>query len=150
MDREYERPQSSFVARVRAALITLLLIGAMPVANAATFVVTKIADTNDGVCDADCSGRESVIAANALAGADSITLPAGVYTLTLGAAGEDAAASGDLDILESLTINGAGARTTIIDGNANDRIIEFHKNIGSSALSNMTLRNGSAPGRRRR
>ena len=31
----------------------------------AVFTVTKIADTNDGVCDADCSLREAVAAANA-------------------------------------------------------------------------------------
>ncbi len=33
-------------------------------AQAATFTVTKTADTNDGVCDADCSFREAILAAN--------------------------------------------------------------------------------------
>ncbi len=37
-----------------------------------TFTVTKTADTNDGVCDADCSLREAITAANALAGTDTI------------------------------------------------------------------------------
>ncbi len=46
--------------------------------------VTKTADTNDGVCDAsDCSLREAVDNANACAGAQTIKLPAGAYTLTL-------------------------------------------------------------------
>ena len=41
-------------------------------AQAATFTVTKTADTNDGACDADCSLREAIIAANAAVGADVI------------------------------------------------------------------------------
>ena len=39
---------------------------------ATTFTVTKTADTNDGVCDADCSLREAITAANANAGTDTI------------------------------------------------------------------------------
>src|SRR3990167_3557631 len=40
--------------------------------NAATYTVTKTADTSDGTCDADCSLREAIVAANANAGADTI------------------------------------------------------------------------------
>jgi CSLREA domain-containing protein len=40
--------------------IFLLAIGV----NAATYVVTKTDDTNDGVCNADCSLREAITAAN--------------------------------------------------------------------------------------
>jgi hypothetical protein len=43
MERECKRPKGSFVLRVRALFVTLLLIGAMPIANAATYVVTKTA-----------------------------------------------------------------------------------------------------------
>ena len=39
---------------------------------AATFTVTKIADTNDGVCDADCSFREAIRAAVSAAGDDTV------------------------------------------------------------------------------
>ncbi|MDX1545470.1 MAG: GEVED domain-containing protein, partial [Rhodothermales bacterium] len=84
---------------------------------AAVFVVTKTADTADGTCDADCSLREAVRAANATPGADVITVPAGTYTLTR-TTGEDsfanAALHGDLDINDDVTINGAGAGSTII------------------------------------
>src|SRR5262245_17974033 len=38
----------------------------------ATFTVTKIADTNDGTCNADCSLREAINAANATAGTNTI------------------------------------------------------------------------------
>ena len=65
---------------------------------AATFMVTKTADTNDGACNADCSLREAITAANATPGADTITVPAGTYQLTLANAGgtnEDANATGD-------------------------------------------------------
>src|SRR6266404_7516418 len=71
-----------------------------------TFVVTKSADTNDGVCNADCSLREAVAAANALSGADIITFNMGVgagfvqspINLTLG----------EIVITGDLTINGPG------------------------------------------
>ena len=52
-------------------------------ARAATFTVTKTADTADGSCDADCSLREAVIAANANAGADTITTEAQKLFATL-------------------------------------------------------------------
>lgn len=40
--------------------------------HAATYTVTKTSDTIDGTCDADCSIREAITAANANAGADTI------------------------------------------------------------------------------
>lgn len=67
----------------------LLLLWLAPVmmdrvtVHAATFTVTKTADTADGACNADCSLREAIIAANAAATTDTIQLPAGLYTLTL-------------------------------------------------------------------
>uniref|UniRef100_UPI00286B474C FG-GAP repeat domain-containing protein n=1 Tax=Tabrizicola sp. TaxID=2005166 RepID=UPI00286B474C len=80
-------------------------------APTATFAVTKTTDTNDGTCNADCSLREAVVAANAAAGADIITLPSGTYQLTR--SGDDnTAANGDLDINTDITINGGGAAST--------------------------------------
>ena len=59
--------------------------------------------------------RGAIIAANANGGADTITLPAGTYTLTR--VGNDSTCqNGDLDINGSLTINGAGPATTIVQG----------------------------------
>src|SRR6266511_211883 len=69
------------------------------------FEVTKTADTNDGACDGDCSLREAISAANAAPGADTITVPAGTYLLTLlnsGGINEDLNATGDLDVRDSL------------------------------------------------
>ena len=50
----------------------------------------------------DASGhislRSAIMAADAKPNADTIIVPAGMFTLTLAGAGEDAAATGDLDI----------------------------------------------------
>lgn len=43
-----------------------------PPSHAATFTVTKTADTNDGSCNVDCSLREAVAAANSNTGFDTI------------------------------------------------------------------------------
>lgn len=110
-------------------------------AFAATFTVTKVADTNDGVCDADCSLREAITAANASAGADTITVPAGTYTLSIAGTGEDANASGDLDITDDLTINGAGNTATIIDGADIDRVLEVRPGA-TVAIDEVTIQNG--------
>jgi hypothetical protein len=85
--------------------------------------------------------------ANDHAGADTITLPAGVYNLTIAGAGEDAAATGDLDITGSLTktsgltINGAGAATTIIDGG--DLGSVFDVVSGTASISGVTIQDGN-------
>ena len=89
----------------------------IPSAPSATFVVTKIADTNDGTCNADCSLREAHVAANGAAGADMVTLPNGTYQLTIangGGTNEDGGANGDIDVNQDLTLNGTAAATTII------------------------------------
>ena len=79
------------------------------------------------LCDADCSLREAVIAANAAAGADVIALPAGTLTLSIAGVAEQAAATGDLDILAAggtVTVRGAGVAATTIDANQVDRVFE--------------------------
>ena len=136
-------PSSSWRAFL-SVVAGLLLYSISPFADAATFTVTKTADTNDGTCNGDCSLREAITAANAAAGTDTITLPAGTYTLSIAGANEDANATGDLDITESVTINGVSAATTIVDGGAIDRV--FDVLAGTSAINNVTIRNGLAPG----
>lgn len=129
-----------------ALLVALAALGIGPPrrAAAATFTVTKTADTNDGTCNADCSLREAISAANA-AGADTITLPAGTYTLTIPGAPEDANATGDLDVTQDLTITGAGPGTTVIDGGGLDNVIEALGTAGLT-INSVTVRNGSGAG----
>ena len=86
---------STVRTRGRACLFVLLL--AAGAASADTFTVTSTADTDDGTCDADCTLREAINAANANTGADIIdfSVPAG-STITLGTS--LANIDGDLDI----------------------------------------------------
>ncbi len=94
-----------------------------PVCGVTDYIVTKSDDSNDGVCDADCSLREAVINANACAGHQTIHIPADGYTLTLVGDGEDAAATGDLDITDDVTIIGTGVPS--VHGFHSDRVFEI-------------------------
>jgi len=110
------------------------------------------ADLRDGICDADLEAeglqitlRAAVMHANATPGADTITLPAGLYKLTRGGFDEQEAVLGDLDVTDDLTIVGAGWTDTIVDGRkAKDRVFDLHE--GSSlVLEGFTVRRGAAP-----
>lgn len=61
----------------RLLIFLVLLTGGACMAQAATYTVTKTADTNDGVCDADCSLREAIVQANINAGQDTIAFAIG-------------------------------------------------------------------------
>jgi CSLREA domain-containing protein len=120
---------------VKAILATgWLLAAALPsVAQAAPFTVNSTADAvdahpDDGVCATAqnvCTLRAAIQETNALAGADTITLPASMYTLSIPGPFEDQAATGDLDITDDLTLTGAGAANTIIDGGGLDRVFDI-------------------------
>ncbi|MBL0164967.1 MAG: Ig-like domain repeat protein [Xanthomonadales bacterium] len=144
-------PTSSF------ALPSLIVLGKgavaasiLPSATSATFNVSKTADTNDGVCNADCSLREAIGAANVSAGADTVIVPAGTYQLTIGNSGnvnEDNNAQGDLDVNDAVTIIGAGSATTIVragttTSNGIDKVIAFNPLCISpmaTAISGVTI-----------
>lgn len=117
-----------------------------PVSITTNFNVTKIDDTNDGVCDADCSLREAIIAANAQPGADSVIVPAGIYTLTIPGTGEDAGATGDLDITDDLTLTGVSAETTVIDGAGIDLVVEVTGTVTPTVvIDRVAIRGGYNP-----
>ncbi len=121
----------------------IILAGCTPVPNcAATYTVTKIADTNDGVCSlGDCSLREAVLNANACPGSQVINLPTGGYTLTLDGDDEDLGETGDLDITDDLTIVGILPPPSIHGG------IEraFHIHSGATVVfDQIWLADGSA------
>ena len=144
----------ALLALIAAALVPLFS-GGQP-AHAATIAVNTTDDELNA--DGDCSLREAIQAANtdaavdacpAGSGADTIVVPTGTYTLSIPGAGEDANATGDLDITADLTLSGADAATTIIDGAALDRV--FHivrwRSLGCTVeISGMTIRNGSPDG----
>ena len=132
-----------------AALLALSLLQGQ-VAHAATITVNTTDDELNS--DGDCSLREALLAANtdaavdaciAGSGADTILLAAGIYTLSIPGTNEDAAATGDLDIADDLTLTGAGALTTVIDGNQIDRVIEVADSV-TAHVSGVTIRNGES------
>ncbi len=114
--------------------------GSLALADALT--VTKTEDTNDGVCDADCSLREAIVAANVRPGADTITVPAGTYSLTR-TGGDDSIDVGDLDITEALTLRGQGFGATIVDSNGLDRGFEIHPGASEVTLAQVSIINGN-------
>jgi CSLREA domain-containing protein len=90
--------------RIILALFLFVLISVG--ANAATYTVSKIADTADGVCDADCSLREAIQTANATPADDTIIFDSAVFAIQ-----RTIVLDGDLFYLEitnngSLSING--------------------------------------------
>lgn len=103
-------------------------------AQAATLTVTKIADTADGVCDADCSLREAIIAA---AANDTIQFDPMVFavprTISL--------TISEFAITKNLTINGPGVDLLIIDGINNKRIFNIQVN-NTLTVNNLTMLNG--------
>ncbi|HEX5758430.1 MAG TPA: choice-of-anchor Q domain-containing protein [Thermoanaerobaculia bacterium] len=125
------------------ALAGALLLAALP-AGAAVFTPTRFDDPAVGACNADCSLREAVVAANANPGADVIALGPGTYLLTIAGPGEDAAASGDLDVTGELVILGDGAASTVIDTRGADRLIDLHG--AALELVGVTLAGGTVAG----
>ena len=135
------------------ALVWAVLAGGRSQAQASTFTVNTTLDeqdayTGDGICETapgngTCSLRAAVQESNSLPNADVIVLPAGVYTLTLAGILEDWSRYGDLDILGVLTLQGAGAEVTIIDGNQLDRVIDLSWSPVELEISGVTIRNGN-------
>jgi len=134
------------LARVLPLVLLALVLGSVLVARQAAiggpaqFTVTKTDDTADGICDSDCSLREAIIAANASAGHSTINVPAGKYEITRGS-GDDSGLMGDFDITTEVTIVGAGADQTFIDGNHLDTVINVIHG-GDATLQDLTVQNG--------
>jgi CSLREA domain-containing protein len=125
-------------------VVVLVALWLMPSGRALanTFQVTKVLDTNNGTCDGGCSLREAIIAANQHPGPDSILVPAGTYVL-MQVGQEENVYAGDLDIHDDVTIIGAGAESTIIDGNRTDRVFHIH-GAAVVRMSDLAIQNGVA------
>ncbi len=114
-----------------------------------TYTVNTTQDENDANKVAgDLSLREAIIESNANPGANTIVVPAGTYNLTISGAGETAGQTGDLDITNSVTIEGAGAASTIINGNGLDRVFYIFGSsttVPSVSISGVTVEGGLSP-----
>src|SRR5436309_4072934 len=133
-----------------------LMAGGVPAWGAVqTYTVNSTADlpnssTTSKMCATAtgvCTLRAAIQASNANVGTDTIILPASAsaYRLTIAGRNEDAAATGDLDITDAVTITGAGASSVIIDGNGIDRVFDVFAN-GTTTISGVTIRNGKPGG----
>jgi len=134
----------------------VIVLSVSPTA-AATITVDSSLDDLDLPPNGNCTLREAIVAANTNATVDAcvagqqgpgvtdvVIVPAGIYTLSISGTGEDQAQTGDLDLNDSVSIEGVGARLTIIDGGGLDRVFDV---AGvAAAISDVTLRNGHAGG----
>ena len=135
--------QSKWLILLIFGLLLILITSCTPAPFCApTYTVTKIADTNDGVCSpGDCSLREAVLNANACTGHHTINLPVGGYELTIDGDDEDLGETGDLDITKDLTINGILPPPSVHGGIERS----FHIHSGATVIfDHIWLTGGSA------
>jgi CSLREA domain-containing protein len=122
-----------------AALVAGLALSAPHSAEAA--VTIKVDTPSDELnVDGDCSLREALAAANtdkkvdackAGNGTDTIAVPAGTYTLTLGS----------LAITSKLKVSGAGASKTLIDGGGAATALTVASGA-TATIASLTIQNG--------
>jgi CSLREA domain-containing protein len=140
------RAHAGIVRNARCAC-ALLFAAWAPALLAVTFTVNSVVDVpdanpGDGICrtapdNSVCTLRAAIMESNALPGLDRIDLQANVTYVLTRSGKDDTGLNGDLDVLDSVTIVGAGAASTIIDGNGvatGDRIMEVVRCIGNAAL----------------
>jgi CSLREA domain-containing protein len=131
--------------RSRAFKLILLLSFISVLAGsswAATFTVTKIEDTNDGVCDTDCSLREAVEAANAAATDDVIVFDPNVFSTprTIILSGTEIAITGN----GSFRLEGPGASLLTISGNNASGVLSIGSS-GTAEIDGVTISDGNLP-----
>ncbi len=127
----------------RKMVVRLLADGSLDLPPARTLTVTKTADTNDGVCDSDCSLREAVAAANVNVESSQINFDAALFSvpqiITL--------TSGELVIADNhrLTISGAGANLITVSGNNQSRVFKINRDA-VVIISQLTITGGNGAG----
>jgi CSLREA domain-containing protein len=144
-ERENRRRTRQLSAAAGAALGATVLFA--PSAQAATFTVNTLEDSDDGDCgDDDCSLREAADEANADAAADTINFASGL-TGTIALTDTD----GDIPIYAETTITGPGADVITVSGEDNYRIFYVNaENVGDTydpvTITGLTLANGNTTG----
>lgn len=111
-----------------------------------TLIDAPDAAPGDGACATAagaCSLRAAIMETNARPGPDRIALAAGVYPLTI-AGVDDTAAAGDLDVTDSVIIDGYSA--TVDASGLGDRVFDLHDphSVLSIRMNGLTVRGGEA------
>lgn len=118
-------------------IFTSLIIGGAIEANAATWMVTKSTDSNDNICDADCSLREAVFNADS---GDTVLFNSNLIgqTFTLGGS--------QIVINKQITIDGNldGVNVAFISGGDASRIFYLNTNNSALNLKNAILVQGNS------
>jgi CSLREA domain-containing protein len=131
-------------------LLLLCVLFLRPV-HAVSFQVDSTADAvdatiGDGICATaagKCSLRAAIQEVNVTPDKDNtITLPPGTYSLTQTGAGEDAATTGDLDMVNDLVLMGTGSGEVIISGRG-DRVFDILA-PATVTISGVIIENGDA------
>jgi CSLREA domain-containing protein len=141
-------PTRRALAVLAVVIIALGGVALQPrAASAADIPVNTPVD--DIVSNGNCTLREAIQAANtdsvvdacaAGSGADTVILPAGVYTLTIPGVDEDANQTGDLDITGTLTIR---ANATTINASGLDRALHAQPGEYTVTVQGLTITNGA-------
>lgn len=134
-----------FLLSLFTLMLSTLPASAQAHAGSYTFKVNTTADTHDahpgdGTCadaQAKCSLRAAIEEADALPSGSliTITVPAGTYALTLGTLKLTA---------NTISINGADSKTTIIKGNYTFEILSVIDQSTSAQLNRLTIEDGSS------
>jgi uncharacterized delta-60 repeat protein len=109
-------------------------------AEVSALTVNLPSDNGDGVCDATCTLRDAVAAANNSPGDDTINFAAGLTNITLNNAEIAIANNG------SLTISGPGANVLTIDGGAGTNRIFYINQNAVVSIKDVTLTGGNGRG----
>lgn len=134
---------------------SILILGTLSTAQAATFTVTRTDDPAPDACTAtDCSLREAVLAAELTAAADSVVLGTGTYVLTRVApeGGELTGVDGPLQVKTPLTLSGTGASRSRIRWSTTTphqhAVLTFGHGVGpmQMTISAVTLSHGRGRG----
>jgi len=95
------------------------------------------------VANSTCTLRAAIMNANRLAGGATIILPAGSYSLGIPEVDPDGETNGNLNISTTVTLAGAGAASTVIDGGQLDNLFRVAPGAALT-VTGVTLQNGRA------
>jgi len=139
-----------------AIMITAVLTLSVTAVSGADIIVNSL---NDQLIpgNGQCTLREALNNANSNSdttggdcaagnGPDTIHLPAAPLLLLLTGPDEDANATGDLDILDDVIIDGEGWGQTLVDGQGDDRVFHIVTTGIVVEINDLTVGGGRVPG----